>query len=846
MSGGTTVYATPPALVFAGGTGSGAAGYATLNAAGNVNGVVITNPGSYTAAPTFNIAGFNGTYAQPTLAANSGGGLTKTGAGTLTLGGSNTYGGPTTVLNGTLQVGLPAAPFNAIAHYTLDGTAGSIASGATILDSAHGYNGTMGAAGASYVTGRFGQGINFTAATNEFVSVPYNAAFNVTSWTASAWIDLAALPANNAAYGILGTRNANDTFDMKYFNNAGTYQLHADIGNGAGTWYSTAANYNTTLSTNAWHQVAYAVNGSGYSIYLDGSLATTGTFSGTPPFMVSGQSLYIGNDYSTPEYMNGSIDDVSIYGSVLSAAQIQNLYTGQFGQLPATPASVASGAALDLNGVNRTLTSLADVAAGAGGTVTTSASAAVALTLTPNATTTFSGVIQNGNGLMSLTLNGAGTQVLAGGNTYTGATTITAGTLQLGNGGPTGSLAAASTITDNGTLAFNRGNTATQGVDFSGSAISGTGGLTQAGAGTLVLKAANIYTGATTISNGTLNVGSAENPGVSGPLGKQAANAAGSIVFGGGTLQYSASNQADYSGRFSTAANQPYNVDTNGQSVQWGTALTSSGGSLTKIGAGTLVLAASNTYTGSTTILGGTLKLQTPPAQSGLSYFKIAGDATSGISTANTYTQAINPSGGGFSVNGVPFTGAGVGTVTSLTAQSYTQPGTGTITISNSIGSSNFGATAIGTNLNGWSGVSGNMLTLYSHFNYNTAPLRTVVLSGLQPNTWYDVVLYEKQYDTSTGRTFSVGYDVGNTSNPQFTSPTIDQNQPQNTPALAALGIGQQNAWGMSYVYETGPGQTSIALNVTTAPLPRTISMESPTRWGRPAPAVIFCPPAPR
>ena len=54
----------------------------------------------------------------------------------------------------------------------------------------------------------------------------------------------------------------------------------------------------------------------------------------------------------------------------------------------------------------------------------------------------------------------------------------------------------------------------------------------------------------------------------------------------GGYLQYSPLNQYDYSNRFSTAANQCYNVDTNGQNVTWTAGLTSSGGSLSKIGAG--------------------------------------------------------------------------------------------------------------------------------------------------------------------------------------------------------------------------------------------------------------------
>jgi PKD repeat protein len=76
------------------------------------------------------------------------------------------------------------------------------------------------------------------------------------------------------------------------------------------------------------------------------------------------------------------------------------------------------------------------------------------------------------------------------------------------------------------------------------------------------------------------------------------------------------------------------------------------------------------------------------------------------------------------------------------------------------------------------------------------------------------VRLYEKQWDTSVGRTFSVGYDVGNDGSVEYTSPTIDQNHPESTPALSALGIGQQSAWVQSYVYETGPAQTSIALKI--------------------------------
>jgi len=110
------------------------------------------------------------------------------------------------------------------------------------------------------------------------------------------------------------------------------------------------------------------------------------------------------------------------------------------------------------------------------------------------------------SGTGALTKTGTGTLTLSAANTYTGTTNVTAGTLQIGNGGTTGSLSASSSITNNATLAFNRSNTVTQGTDFA-SVISGTGGVTQAGSGTLVLSGTNTYTGTTTVSQGTLALG---------------------------------------------------------------------------------------------------------------------------------------------------------------------------------------------------------------------------------------------------------------------------------------------------------------------------------------------------
>jgi autotransporter-associated beta strand protein len=56
----------------------------------------------------------------------------------------------------------------------------------------------------------------------------------------------------------------------------------------------------------------------------------------------------------------------------------------------------------------------------------------------------------------------------------------------------------------NAKFGVNQSDTVTQGIDFSGSAISGDGIFTQAGSGTTTLNAANSYAGATLVNAGKL------------------------------------------------------------------------------------------------------------------------------------------------------------------------------------------------------------------------------------------------------------------------------------------------------------------------------------------------------
>ncbi|EDW7724753.1 fibronectin-binding autotransporter adhesin ShdA [Salmonella enterica] len=237
-----------------------------------------------------------------------------------------------------------------------------------------------------------------------------------------------------------------------------------------------------------------------------------------------------------------------------------------------------------------------------------------------------SGVLQVGEGELENTLSGSGSLVktgtgeltLSGDNTYSGGTTISGGTLTADHADSLGS----GDIDNSGVLQVGEGELK--------NTLFGSGSLVKTGTGELTLSGDNSYSGTTTITDGTLiaasvnalGSGDIDNSGVlkvgEGEL-KNTLFGSGSLVkTGTGELTLSGDNTysggTTISGGTLIAAN--VNALGSGDIANSGVLQVGEGelkntlsgaGSLVKTGTGELMLGGDNSYSGGTTITGGTL-----------------------------------------------------------------------------------------------------------------------------------------------------------------------------------------------------------------------------------------------
>ena len=261
----------------------------------------------------------------------------------------------------------------------------------------------------------------------------------------------------------------------------------------------------------------------------------------------------------------------------------------------------------------------------------TVASAGGTLEIAAATTVTVTDVI---GGAGTLTKTGNGILVLSGVNTNTGKTVISGGKLSIadetGLGGNPGSYAADQLTLNGGTLLgtatfaiddANRGVTigasgGTFEIDPSSvtvtvaKVIAGSTTLSKAGPGTLLLSAANSFSGVATVSGGTLALGQVDalksatlDMGLAGSQSLALA-LTGPVSYNIGTIRGT--------NALNIGANT-LNIGANNQAGTYFGAVSGNGG-ITKVGTGTFTLAGTNSYLGLTAVGSGILEFAKPAA----------------------------------------------------------------------------------------------------------------------------------------------------------------------------------------------------------------------------------------
>ena len=214
-------------------------------------------------------------------------------------------------------------------------------------------------------------------------------------------------------------------------------------------------------------------------------------------------------------------------------------------------------------------------------------------------------------GAAGLVKNGAGVLNLLTSNDYTGTNMITSGLVHVGNGGTNGGLGGGGILLNGGGLILDRSDSTTL-----SNLLSGSGPLTVQGGG-LVTWAGNnaAYSGNLTVNPGTLAMGPFSVIGTGpitvngGTLCGAYANMnaiAGLTLTNGGVLTDADSANVNFTRPLALAGGGGVINNSNTLVIQ---SVVTGPGTLTKIGAGTLVLDTNNTYSGTTIVNAGTLSV---------------------------------------------------------------------------------------------------------------------------------------------------------------------------------------------------------------------------------------------
>ncbi|HET6408085.1 MAG TPA: autotransporter-associated beta strand repeat-containing protein [Chthoniobacteraceae bacterium] len=609
---------------------------------------------------TFSIAdGASATDLEVT-ATVSNGGITKTGAGTLTLSGTNSFANTVAINGGAISVadltdiGV-AGPLGVGSSFSMDG--GRLIFSALAADSTNRAI-ALGPGGGTLQIDTFGPAVTFSGVISGSGSLTKMGGGGLTLTGTNTFTGPLNLLATStrvtglADSGVASPIGAGTTINL---NNGGisvfgggTHSTNRNITLGLFGGQLDASSSTTTVYSGDISGVGYLVASS-----IGGGLVV---LSGTNTF---GGDVFITQSTSRVRIANGN--------AIPNSAAVQ----------------LANGAMFDLNGTAETIGSLRNSGPG-GGTVTLGGGT---LTLGgDNEPATFSGAISGAGGVVKI---GTGIQTLNGASNFTGALAINGGTISVpdvsdnGVAGPLGAGGSMSFATG-GTLEYtsaasdstNRSITLNTGggrlrtapgaalLTLAGP-ISGPGSLTTEGF--IELTATNTFTGSLNVASGILHVPSVANDNTPSPLGAGASISINdaALILAGSTTQ-STNRSLTITG---TASLSPGNG-----TLTWAGSIFGPG-SLSVTGPGTLVLSGNNSFAGGASVFNGTLRVGGGNAIPNTAALFLSPLHVPAAFDLNNGTETIGSLSGGGPTNGAVLLGSGTLTIGdfsfSIPASSY-------------------------------------------------------------------------------------------------------------------------------------------------------------------------------
>jgi hypothetical protein len=158
--------------------------------------------------------------------------------------------------------------------------------------------------------------VGFNAAASQYMRVPYGAALNPSVFTVEAWANVTGGAGTYRT--VLGGRSDPPSGYSLYASSLDTWQFY--VGNGSSSWQVVDGG----PVASGWHHVVGSYDGATARLFVDGVLVGSKTTAFVPN---SSQIFTVGmNDGGWTYPFAGTIDEVAVYNTSLSAATIQNHY----------------------------------------------------------------------------------------------------------------------------------------------------------------------------------------------------------------------------------------------------------------------------------------------------------------------------------------------------------------------------------------------------------------------------------------------------------------------------------------------------------------------------------------